>query len=222
MLLHGIFPAVPTPYYADGRLYLKKLEHNVERYSRGPVSGLVVLGSTGEAVMLNCEEQREVLGSAIAACVAEKVMIAGCGHESVKQTIESCDVAAELGYDIAMVRTPHYFRAQMSSPAMLNYFRTVADRSPIPVLLYNIPQCTGYDLPVETVAELAGHANIVGIKESSGSLAKVERIVQRTREVRREVQVTHEFQAVTGRMLRRAGGSSRSKAVRALHRQVVW
>jgi 4-hydroxy-2-oxoglutarate aldolase len=205
MLLNGIFPAIATPFYGDGRLYLKKLEHNVERYSRGPVSGLVVLGSTGEAVMLSCEEQRQVLATAIAAAAAEKVMIAGCGHESVKETIESCELAAQFGYDVAMVRTPHYFRAQMSSPAMLNYFRTVADRSPLPILLYNIPQCTGYDLAAELIADLAGHANIVGIKESSGSLAKVERVVQRTRQVRRDATVTHEFQPVTRRMLQRAG-----------------
>ena len=101
-------------------------------------------------------------------------MIAGCGHESVRQTVEACEYAATLGYDVALVRTPHYYRAQMTPPAMLNYYRTVADRSPLPVLLHSFPQYTGYDLPVELIAELAGHRNILGIKESSGDLAKVE------------------------------------------------
>jgi dihydrodipicolinate synthase/N-acetylneuraminate lyase len=204
MLLNGIFPAIATPYYADGRLYLKKIEHNVDRYCKGPIAGLVVLGSTGEAVLLNCQEQREVFRTAMAAAAPEKVMIAGCGHESVQETVEACEYAASLGYDVAMIRTPYYYRSQMTAPAMLNYFRTVADRSPLPVLLYSFPQCTGYDLPVELIADLAGHRNIIGIKESSGDLAKVERIVQRTRQVNRSVRTTHDFQPVTGRMIGKA------------------
>jgi dihydrodipicolinate synthase/N-acetylneuraminate lyase len=203
MLLNGIFPAIATPYYADGRLYLKKLEHNVDRYTKGPINGLVVLGSTGEAVLLSCEEQREVFRTAIAAAASEKVMIAGCGHESVQETVEACEYVASLGYDAAMVRTPHYYRAQMTPAAMLNFFRTVADRSPLPVVLYSFPQCTGYDLPVELIAELAEHRNIIGIKESSGDLGKVERIVHRTRHIKREVRTTHDFQPVTARMIQK-------------------
>jgi dihydrodipicolinate synthase/N-acetylneuraminate lyase len=215
MLLNGIFPALPTPYYADGRLYLKKLEHNVERYSRGPIAGIVVLGSTGEAVLLNCKEQRQVFGNAIAAAAPEKVMIAGCGHESVQETVEACELVASLGYDAVLVRTPHYYRAQMTAPAMLNYFRTVADRSPLPVILYSFPQCTGYDLPVELIVELAGHRNILGIKESSGDLAKVERIVHRTRHIQREVRVTHDFQPVTARMIQKAAPTPAGELVTA-------
>ncbi len=203
MLLNGIFPAITTPYYADGRLYLKKLEHNVDRYGKGPITGIVVLGSTGEVVLCNGEEQRELLRTAIAAAAPAKVMIAGCGHESVHQTTQTCEYAASLGYDVAMVRTPHYYRAQMTPTAMLNYYRTVADRSPLPVLLYNFPQCTGYDLPVELIVELAEHRNIIGIKESSGDLAKVERIVQRTRHIKRQVRTTHDFQPLTARMLKK-------------------
>lgn len=204
MLLNGIFPAITTPFHADGHLYLKKLEHNVDRYSKGPIAGMVVLGSTGEVVLLTCAEQREVFRTAIAAAAPAKVMIAGCGHESVQETLEACEYAAALGYDVAMVRTPHYYRAQMTPPAMLNYFRTVADRSPLPVLLYNFPQCTGYDLAVELIAELAGHPNIIGIKESSGEQAKVERIVQRTRHIKREARTTHDFHALTARMIQKA------------------
>jgi 4-hydroxy-2-oxoglutarate aldolase len=215
MLLNGIFPAIPTPYYADGRLYLKKLEHNVERYSRGPIAGMVVLGSTGEAVLLNCEEQRQVFRAAIEAAAPEKVMIAGCGHESVQETVEACQFAAALGYDAVMVRTPHYYRAQMTPPVMLNYFRTVADRSPLPVILYSFPQCTGYDLPVELIVELAAHPNILGIKESSGDLAKVERIVHRTRDIERQVRVTHDFQPVTARMIQKAAKASQGALVTA-------
>jgi 4-hydroxy-2-oxoglutarate aldolase len=215
MLLNGIFAAIATPYYADGRLYLKKLEHNVDRYTRGPINGLVVLGSTGEAVLLNCEEQREVFRAAIAAAASEKVMIAGCGHESVQETVEACEYAAALGYDAAMVRTPHYYRAQMTPGVMLNYFRTVADRSPLPVVLYSFPQCTGYDLPVELIADLAEHRNIIGIKESSGDLAKVERIVHRTGHIKHNVRTTHDFQPVTARMLQKATAAPEGEFVAA-------
>ena len=215
MLLNGIFPAIPTPYYADGRLFLKKLEHNVERYSRGPITGIVVLGSTGEAVLLNCEERRQVFRSAIAAAAPEKVMIAGCGHESVRETVEACEFVAALGYDVVLVRTPHYYRAQMTPAAMLNYYRTVADRSPLPVILYSFPQCTGYDLPVELIAELATHRNILGIKESSGDLAKVERIVQRTRHIQRQARTTHDFQPLTARMIQKAAPVPASQLVSA-------
>jgi dihydrodipicolinate synthase/N-acetylneuraminate lyase len=204
MLLNGIFPDITTPYYADGRIYLKKLEHNVDRYTKGPITGLVVLGSTGEAVMLDCEEQRQVLGTAIAAAAPEKVMIAGCGHESVRETVESCEYAASLGYDAVQVRTPYYYGTQMTSTAMLTYFRTVADHSPLPVVLYSYPQCTGYDLPVEQIADLAGHRNIIGIKDSSGDLAKVEAIVHRTHHIKRQARVTHDFQPVTSRMIQKA------------------
>lgn len=202
MLLNGIFPAIPTPFYADGSLYLKKLEHNVNRHTKAPIAGVLILGSTGEAVFLSAEERREVLRTAIRAAAPEKVMIAGCGHESVRQTLEACDFAASLGYDAALVGTPHYYRAQMTPPAMLNYYRTVADRSPLPVLLHSLPQYTGYDLPVELIFELASHGNIIGLKESSADLAKVEHIVQRTRHIRRQVRTTHDFQALTARMIR--------------------
>jgi 4-hydroxy-2-oxoglutarate aldolase len=204
MLLNGIFPAITTPFYSDGRVYFKKLEHNVDRYTKGPITGLVVLGSTGEAVMLNCAEEREILRTAIAAAASEKVMIAGCGHESVQETVQGCEYAASLGYDVAMVRTPHYYRAQMTPTAMLTFYRTVADHSPLPLVLYSFPQCTGYDLPVELIADLAEHQNIIGIKESSGDLAKVERIVHRTAHIKHEARVTHEFLPVTRRMIQRA------------------
>jgi dihydrodipicolinate synthase/N-acetylneuraminate lyase len=200
MLLNGIFPAIPTPYYADGSLYLKKLEHNVNRYTKGPIAGVVVLGSTGEAVCLSGEERSQVLRTAIAAAAPEKVMIAGCGHESAHQTLEACDCAASLGYDAALVCTPHYYRAQLTPLAMLNYYRTVADRSPLPILLYSFPQCTGYDLDVDLIAELASHRNILGIKESSGDLANVASIVQRTRHIKRQTRVTYDFQPLTLRM----------------------
>jgi dihydrodipicolinate synthase/N-acetylneuraminate lyase len=202
MLLHGVFPAITTPFYPDGRVYLRKLEHNVDRYSRTPIAGMVVLGSTGEAVMLSQEEQREVLREASAAASPEKVLVAGTGSESFTETLRLTEYAAELGYDAALVRTPHYYRPQMKPTNILTFYRTVADRSPLPVLLYTVPVFTAYDLPLEVVAELSEHPNIVGIKESGGSLEKIKRLAAETQGVARQATVTEIFTAVTGRMLK--------------------
>src|SRR6267143_3207333 len=204
MLLSGIFPPITTPFYPDGEVYYKKIESNVERYSRTPVTGIVVLGSTGEAIFLSDQERRNVLKTALAAAAPSKVMIAGTGAESAHETLQLTEYAAELGYDAALVRTPHYYKKQMLPANLLAFYRTVADRSPLPIIIYNFPQATGYDMPSEIVIELAGHPNIVAIKESSGNLDKVKQLVDGTRHVKRQAPVTETFDAVTPRMLKAA------------------
>jgi dihydrodipicolinate synthase/N-acetylneuraminate lyase len=208
MLLHGIFPPITTPFYADGNVYFKKLESNVERYSRTPVAGIVVLGSTGEAIMLSDQERRDVLKTARAAAAPHKVLIAGTGIESAVETLRLTEAAAELGYDVAMVRTPHYYKKQMHPANILAFYRTIADRSPLPVIIYNFPQATGYDIPAEIVSELAEHRNLIGIKESSGDVEKVRKIVEATRLIKRSATVTETFEAVTPRMLAAAASES--------------
>ena len=204
MLLHGIFPPVTTPFYPDGRVYLKKLEHNVERYSKTPAAGIVVLGSTGEAVMLSDDERREVLKTACQACAGHKVLIAGTGAESAAETLKLTEYAAELGYDIALVRTAHFYRPQMQAANLLAFYRMVADRSPVPVLIYSVPVFTKYDMPAELVIELAEHPNIIGIKESGGDAAKIRQIAEGTRHIKHSATVTETFMAVTPRMLKSA------------------
>jgi 4-hydroxy-2-oxoglutarate aldolase len=202
MLLQGIFPPITTPFYPEGNVYYKKLEANVERYSRTPVAGIVALGSTGEAILLSDEERRQVLKTTRDTAANDKVLIAGTGIESAHETLALTEYAAELGYDIAMVRTPHYFKGQMKPANMLAFYRTVADRSPLPVIIYNFPQATGYDIPAELVIELADHTNVIGIKESSGAVEKVRKMVEGTRHVKRSATVTETFAAVTARMLK--------------------
>ncbi len=202
MLLQGIIPPVTTPFYPDGRVYHKKLEHNVERYSKTPVSGIVVLGSTGEAIMLSDEERREVLETASKACAPHKVLVAGTGAESALETLRLAEHAAELGYDVALVRTPHFYRPQMLASNLLTYYRTVADRSPIPVLIYSVPIFTKYDMPAELVIELAHHPNIIGIKESGGDAPKIRQMIEGTKHIKRSATVTETFTAVTPRMLK--------------------
>lgn len=211
MLIEGVFAAIPTPFYLDERIYFRKLEANVARYSRSLLSGLLVLGSTGEAVALDDEESRAVFRVAAEAAAPEKVLVAGIAKESVKGTLELAEAAASFRYDAVLVRTPTYYASQMTPLAVLHYFRSVADRSPLPVLLYNIPQCAPYDIPVELIAELAQHPNIIGIKDSSGNMPKMKAQVEATRSApKRTVTVTPVFEAVTARMLtpKYAEGSS--------------
>ncbi len=212
MLLSGIFPPITTPFYSDGEVYYRKLEANVERYSRTPVAGIVVQGSTGEAILLSDQERRDVLKAALAAAAPNKVMIAGTGIESAHETLRLTEYAAELGYDAAMVRTPHYYKKQMSPENLLAFYSTVADRSALPIIIYNFPQATGYDIPAEVVIELANHPNLLAIKESSGNLDKVKAMVDATRHVKRQATVTETFEAVTPRMLKAAAAESEKQS----------
>ena len=206
MLLEGVFPAITTPFYPDGRLYLRKLEHNVERYSRTPCAGMVVLGSTGESVMLGDDETRDVLRHAASAAAPEKLLLAGVARESLSETLRLAEYAAEKQYDAVLVRNPNYYTPSygMTSGAvpLLTYYRAIADRSPLPVLLYSIPRFTNVEIPTEVVAELAQHPNIIGIKDSSGSLDRIQALLAATRNApKRAALVTPIFAAVTSRMM---------------------
>jgi dihydrodipicolinate synthase/N-acetylneuraminate lyase len=197
-----------TPFYPDGNVYFKKLESNVERYSRTPIAGIVVLGSTGESIMLSDQERRDVLKCAREAAAPNKVLTAGTGIESAVETLRLTEYAADLGYDVALIRTPHFYRKQMLPANLLAFYRTVADRSPLPVMIYNVPPFTAYDIPAELVIELAGHPNIIAIKESSGDVEKVRRMVEGVRHIKRSATVTETFEAVTPRMLAAASSGS--------------
>ena len=153
-----------------------------------------------------------MLKTALAAAAPSKVMIAGTGMESAHGTLRLTEYAAELGYDAAIVRTPHYYKKQMLPANLLAFYRTVADRSPLPIIIYNFPEATGYDMPAELVIELAGHPNIVAIKESSGNLDKVKQLVEGTRNIKRQATVTETFDAVTPRMLKAAAAESEKQS----------
>ena len=194
MLLDGVFVPVPTPFYGDGRLYLKKLEHNVERYSRTPVAGLVVLGPLAEADSLNDEERRQVLSAAAKTAALEKVLIAGVSRESVRETVELSRFAAEANYDAALVGTPLTLSQRVGNehPELLAYFRGVADVSPLPVVIWD--RIPSYPLPINVIAALAKHPNIIGVV-GGGDVRSA------TSEIKREVTVTTTFTAATSRML---------------------
>jgi len=202
MLIEGVFAAITTPFHPDETVYFRKLEANVGRYSRSLLSGMVVLGSTGEAVALTDVESRDVLKTVSEAAAPDKVLIAGVGRESVKATLEMAEAAAQFNFDAVLVRTPTYYAPQITRAAVLHHYRSVADRSALPVLLYHIPKFVPYGFPVDVVAELAQHPNIIGIKDSSGSVERIQQILKLTQSApHRTVTVTPVFGAVTARML---------------------
>jgi 4-hydroxy-2-oxoglutarate aldolase len=179
MKLQGIFPPIATPFNSAGELYKAKVRHNVEKWNLTGLAGYVVCGSTGESVMLTTEEKVQMWEWVAEFAAPEKLLIAGTGVESVRETVALTNRAAEIGYKAAMVRTPHYYKNLLNNPAAQTlFFRAVADQSKIPIMIYNWPQATGLDIPAEAVAALSGHPNIVAIKESSGNLEKVMRMIR--------------------------------------------
>ena len=179
MKLQGILPPIATPFDHAGNLYVTKVQHNVEKWNKTSLTGYVVCGSTGEDVFLSSKEKSTLWELVAKYAAPEKLLIAGSAVESAKETICLTNRAAELGYKAALVRTPNYFKNQMTKPeTQMLYYRTVADQARIPVLLYNFPQMTGVDLAAETVLALSEHPNIIGIKDSSGNVQRVMDIVR--------------------------------------------
>jgi 4-hydroxy-2-oxoglutarate aldolase len=177
MDLGGVYPALTTPFAVDGEVSLADVKYNIERYNSTGVAGFVVLGSTGESVLLSRNEMDGVLTTVRDAAGQGKRLIAGTGAESTQDTIERTKRAAELGYHFALVKTPHYYKPAYKPEVLIAHYRRVADASPIPVLLYSVPIFTGVTLEAPEVGALAEHPNIVGIKESSGHVMRVAEIV---------------------------------------------
>lgn len=164
--LRGVFPPAPTPFAPDESFDASALTHNLGLLLRAPIRGVVVLGSNGEAPLIGDDDSVRVVETARAVVPRERLLIAGTGRESTHDTIRLTARAAAAGADAVLVRTPAFFRSQMTVEAFVAHYTRVADASPIPVLLYNYTALTGVTLPPDAVAQLAGHANIVGMKES--------------------------------------------------------
>jgi dihydrodipicolinate synthase/N-acetylneuraminate lyase len=174
--LAGILPPLVTPFRADGGVDLAAFEANLESYSSFDLGGYLVLGSNGEAAALEEEEKLALVRSARRSA-GSRVLLAGTGLESTRSTIALTRRVADLGADAALVLTPHYYKAQVSDEVLRRYFESVAEASSIPVLLYSVPAFTGIPFPPALAPVLAGHPNIAGMKESSGDLGLLGRIV---------------------------------------------
>ena len=173
MIISGVFAALTTPYAQDGSVSLSDLKHNVHRYNQTNLAGYVALGSTGESVLLTRAEMDGILVTVKETAAKGKTLFAGAGAESTAETIERTKRASELGYDAALVKTPYYYKPAYKPEVLVAHYRRVADESPIPVMLYSIPQFTGIALAAGEVAKLAEHPNIIGIKDSSGNVQGV-------------------------------------------------
>ena len=168
----GIYTPLATPFAADGSLDAQGLARNVEKYLRSPLTGLVVLGSNGEAPQLEEHEADLAIKTVRDAMPKDRPLLAGTGRESTSATIAATERAARLGVDAVLVRTPSFYKGQMTTDAFVKHYTQVADRSPVPVLLYNVTMYTGVNLLPEAIGILSKHPNIVGIKETNSEMVQ--------------------------------------------------
>ncbi|MGD8555688.1 MAG: dihydrodipicolinate synthase family protein [Anaerolineales bacterium] len=182
LTLAGIHPPIPTPFKADGDLDFDHLASNLEHWNGWPLAGYVVGGSNGEFVYQTAAERVAVVREARMQVPADRLLIAGSGMQSTRATVDLTARMAEAGADAALVVTPSYYQAKITGELLEHHYRQVAEASPIPVILYSVPANTGVDLPAESVALLAQRPNIIGIKDSGGSLEKIEQMVRETPE----------------------------------------
>ena len=177
MNLNGIFVPVTTPFAADGAIAPAKLRENISRYNRIGLAGYVLNGSTGESVLLRWEEIYRLWETGKEAASPGKTLIAGTGAEATAETIEHTNRAATLGYDAALVRTPHFYKPQMKLEALAEYYLRVADAARIPVLVYSVPIFTNLQVDSSLIARVAQHPNVIGMKDSSGDVEGIRKII---------------------------------------------
>jgi 4-hydroxy-2-oxoglutarate aldolase len=175
--LKGVYIALTTPF-AGERISAARMRDNVRKYNRTDVAGYLVLGSTGESVSLTDEESEKLVEAVIREAAPGKKILVGTARESTRGTAEFTKRAARFGIAAALVRPPSYYKSKMSREALRKHYLTVAEASPVPVLIYNIPQNTGLSLDPRLVVDLSSHPNIAGLKESSGSLGYLGEIVR--------------------------------------------
>ena len=190
MEIEGVLPPVTTPFDDNGCIVYDQLAENIKRWNETDISGYLILGSNSESVFLNEEEKLEIVKTARESIPPSKKMLVGTGLECTKGTIEFTRRAADCGADVAVVITPHFFRSNMSHEAFLKHYIIIADSSPIPVLLYNVPSFTGLNLEAVTASALSSHENIIGIKDSSGNVEQLSEIISLTGD--------EEFSVLTG------------------------
>ena len=176
----GVFTPIVTPFTTEDTVDEAALAFNVERWMKTPLTGLVVLGSNGEAAQLDDDEADRVIEIVRKHVPRDRPLIAGTGRESTKATIAANARAAAAGVDAVLVRTPSFFKAQMSADVFVRHYTEVADASPVPVLLYNVTMFTGVTMQVEAVERLAVHPNIVGMKESGSDIGYISELIART------------------------------------------
>lgn len=179
--LYGIMPPIATPFLND-EIAFDKLAENLSKWNKTELSGYVVMGSNGESVFLTRDEKLKLIEAVKKNIPGEKLLIAGTGSDSVRDTISLTNDSAERGADYALILTPSFYKSEMKPAAYVKFFFAVADKTNIPVIIYNVPKFTGVDIEAETVAQLAKHPNIVGIKNSAENLRQTAELISLTGE----------------------------------------
>ena len=180
-MFNGILPPLPTPFREDGALDLEALRSNVEQLNATGLTGYLALGSNSEAVHVMPEEASQVFATVRKVAATDKIVIGGTGQFSTAATIEMTKRAAEAGCAAALIITPFYYKNSMTAEALKKHYFTIADQSPIPVMIYNVPANTGLNIASAVVAEIAQHPNVVGIKDSAGDINQIAETVRLTR-----------------------------------------
>ena len=170
--LHGIYAPIATPF-ADGKIAYGKLEKNLKFWLESDLTGIVVMGSNGEFVLLSPEEKEELMRFVCVQAKGKKPVIAGTGAESTAETIRLNKKAAEAGAEAVLIVTPNYYKGEMTDPVLARFYRDVADVSPLPVILYNMPRNAGINISAKLAIELSRHPNIIGIKDSGGNIVQI-------------------------------------------------
>ncbi len=183
MEISGIYPPVPTFFDADEELDLATLREHITRLRAHGIANFVALGSNGEAMHLTPEERGQVIATVRDAAGTGAQVLAGAGALSTRETISLTRLASAAGADVALILPPHQYLSAMTPPELRAHYLAVADASPLPVLIYNMPgNSAGIDLDAETVIALSAHPNIVGLKDSSGNVAKLAEVAAGARE----------------------------------------
>ncbi len=175
-MIKGIMPPITTPF-ERGEVAYDKLAANIARWNKTELSGCVVTGSNGESVFLTREEKLKLFESTRKNLAPGRLLIAGTGSDSIKETVALSNEAAERGADYALVLTPSFYKGQMNSAAFVRYFTEVADKIRIPLIIYNVPKFTGVNIEADAVAKLAQHKNILGLKNSAENSAHMAEII---------------------------------------------
>lgn len=178
--LKGIMPPITTPFI-NGELAIDKLQFNIDKWNKTELTGYVVMGSNGESVFLTREEKLKLVEMTKKFASPDKLIIAGTGSDSIKETISLSNESAERGADFTLILTPSFYKSEMKHNAFIKYFTAVADAAKIPVIIYNVSKFTGVDIEAETVAKLSEHPNIAGIKNSSENVRQNHEFVSTTR-----------------------------------------
>jgi 4-hydroxy-2-oxoglutarate aldolase len=174
----GVIPPMMTPFREDGKLDYNMFERNIDHWNKDRLAGYLVLGSNSEAAYLTETEKVRLMKLTVEGAKRGRVLLAGTGLESTRETLRLTEKAAGFGFTAALVLTPSYYIDQMTEEALITHFTFVADRSPIPILIYNVPKYTRVNVSVAVVRALSGHSNIAGMKDSKGDISQVEAFVK--------------------------------------------